>query len=91
MCCTPRFSAAWAMLVLGLLAVPSGRLEAQQGRGDYRIRAIRTDIAPVLDGVLEEHVWGRGALIDELIQQEPIEGARATEDTEIGGFLCQFW
>ena len=71
------------MLVLGLLAVPSGRLEAQQGRGDYRIRAIRTDIAPVLDGVLEEHVWGRGALIDELIQQEPIEGARATEDTEI--------
>ena len=83
MCCTPRFSAAWAMLALGLLAVPSGHLEAQQGRGDYRIRAIRTDIAPVLDGVLEEHVWGRGALIDELIQQEPIEGARATEDTEI--------
>ncbi len=81
--CTPRFSAAWAMLALGLLAVPSGHLEAQQGRGDYRIRAIRTDIAPVLDGVLEEHVWGRGALIDELIQQEPIEGARATEDTEI--------
>ena len=71
------------MLALGLLAVPSGHLEAQQGRGDYRIRAIRTDIAPVLDGVLEEHVWGRGALIDELIQQEPIEGARATEDTEI--------
>ncbi|MGB1779658.1 MAG: DUF5916 domain-containing protein [Longimicrobiales bacterium] len=78
-----RFSARWTLLALGAVAVSGGGLNAQQAGEGYRIRAVRTEVAPVLDGILEEHVWGRGGLIDELIQQEPLEGARATEDTEI--------
>ena len=49
----------------------------------YQIRALPTDRAPVLDGYLETDLWGGGALIEELVQQEPIEGAAATEQTEI--------
>ncbi len=65
------------------MAVSGSGVDAQQAGDGYRVRAVRTDVAPVLDGLLEEHIWGRAGLIDELIQQEPIEGARATEDTEI--------
>jgi len=65
------------------MAVSGSGVHAQQAGDGYRVRAVRTDVAPVLDGLLEEHIWGRAGLIDELIQQEPIEGARATEDTEI--------
>ena len=56
---------------------------AQTPGSNYRIRAIETTVAPVLDGLLEEGVWGAGALIDGLTQQEPVEGAPATERTEI--------
>jgi hypothetical protein len=56
---------------------------AQVAWQDYRVRAVRTETQPVLDGFLEQEVWGRGGLIDELIQQEPLEGAPATERTEI--------
>jgi len=67
------------MITLG----SADRLAAQVVRTDYRVRAVETAVAPVLDGLLEEEVWGRGALIDALVQQEPIEGAPATERTEI--------
>ncbi len=78
-----RFLPLWTMLVAGALTVPRGALDAQQRGVEQRIRATRTDVAPTLDGILEEHVWGRGGVIDELVQQEPNEGARASEDTEI--------
>ena len=80
---TPRIVVAVSALALSAFVVPDDGLHAQQVRADYRIQAVRTQVAPVLDGILEENVWGRGGLIDELIQQEPVEGARATEDTEI--------
>ena len=80
---TSRTVAVVSAIALCTFGIPDGSLRAQQVQPDYRIRAVRTQVAPVLDGILEENVWGRGGLIDELIQQEPVEGARATEDTEI--------
>ncbi|MBI4538539.1 MAG: carbohydrate binding family 9 domain-containing protein [Gemmatimonadetes bacterium] len=56
---------------------------AQESRGLYQIRAVRVDEGPVLDGVLDEAVWQTAAVIDEFIQQEPAEGAPATERTEV--------
>lgn len=72
-------------MVLSIIVVPItfNDVEAQQAGDQYRARAARTDVAPALDGILEQGVWGPAGLIDELIQQEPIEGAPATEDTEI--------
>ena len=49
----------------------------------YQIPAVRVEQGPVIDGVLDDEVWGRAALIDEFVQQEPLEGAPATEWTEV--------
>ena len=62
------------------VAVPAA---AQQHWDSHRVRAVETTTPPILDGIFEEREWGRGALIDALVQQEPNEGAPATEDTEI--------
>ncbi|MBI2402057.1 MAG: carbohydrate binding family 9 domain-containing protein [Gemmatimonadetes bacterium] len=56
---------------------------AQNGREAYRIGAVRVDDGPVIDGVLDEAVWQTAAVIDQFIQQEPAEGAPATEQTEV--------
>ncbi len=44
---------------------------------------VRTDAAPVIDGVLDEPVWRDGALLEPLIQVLPVEGAPPTEATEV--------
>ena len=49
----------------------------------YQVRAVRVDQGPDIDGVMDDAVWARAAFIDEFIQQEPNEGAPATERTEV--------
>lgn len=43
----------------------------------------RTDVAPVIDGVMSETAWDNAAVIPELIQVEPVEGGTPTEETEV--------
>lgn len=45
--------------------------------------AIRTDRAPVIDGVLEPEVWEAAPMIDQFIQAQPIAGAPAEQRTEV--------
>ncbi|MEE8581429.1 MAG: carbohydrate binding family 9 domain-containing protein, partial [Myxococcota bacterium] len=47
------------------------------------LRVVWTEEAPVIDGRLDDPVWKRAALIDRLIQVEPVEGAEPSERTEI--------
>ena len=47
------------------------------------VRPTRTDTPPVIDGRLDDAVWRTAAKITELVQQRPLDGAPATEDTEI--------
>ena len=47
----------------------------------YRVEPVRVDEGPRLDGVLDEEVWAVAAVIDEFVQQEPAEGAPASELT----------
>ncbi len=56
---------------------------AQDSRQLYRVPAVRVDEAPTLDGVLDEAIWRQASVIDEFVQQEPEEGAPATERTEV--------
>lgn len=65
---------------LALLAQP---VAAQVSRDRYEIRAVRTALAPVLDGSLDDSVWDAARRIDQFIQQEPDEGAPASERTEV--------
>jgi len=44
---------------------------------------VRTDTAPVIDGVLDEPAWSEGVLLEPMIQTLPIEGDPPTERTEI--------
>ncbi len=47
------------------------------------IRAVHTDVAPVIDGKLDDAVWSRAEATDAFTQTEPREGAPPTERTEI--------
>jgi hypothetical protein len=58
-------------------------LFAQQSKETYRTQAVRVEQGPDIDGALDDAVWARAALIDAFVQQEPDEGAPATERTEV--------
>ena len=47
------------------------------------LTALRAAQAPVIDGRLDDAIWRTAALIETLVQEEPIEGAPATEKTEV--------
>lgn len=51
--------------------------------GRPRIAATRTDVPPVVDGRLDDEVWRTAAMLTEFVQQTPLDGAPATEETEI--------
>ena len=48
-----------------------------------RIRPTRTETPPVIDGHLDDAVWQTAAMITDFVQQSPLDGAPATEDTEV--------
>ena len=52
-------------------------------RERHSIPAVRVDQSPKIDGVLDDAVWQKAPLIDQFTQQEPREGAAATERTEV--------
>jgi len=49
----------------------------------YTLPAVRVDETPRLDGVLDDAVWKKAAVVEDFIQQEPREGAPASERTEV--------
>jgi len=53
------------------------------GSEPHQIEARRADRAPAVDGVLDEPVWRTAAMVDSFTQQEPSDGAPATERTEV--------
>ena len=74
--------------VVSFVVVP-GQAQAQRpaGRADTAARpsltAVRAAQPPVIDGRLDDAVWRTAALIDTFVQEEPVEGAPATEKTEV--------
>ena len=51
--------------------------------GRPRVTPTRTDTPPEIDGVLDDEAWVTAARITEFTQQSPIEGAPATEATDV--------
>ena len=51
--------------------------------GRPRVRATRTDAPPTIDGRLDDEVWRTAAMLSEFVQQSPLDGAPATEETEV--------
>ena len=51
--------------------------------GRPTLRPTRTEIRPDIDGRLDDLVWRNALRITEFVQESPLEGAPATEDTEV--------
>jgi hypothetical protein len=51
--------------------------------GRPTVRPSFTDTPPEIDGRLDDDVWKTAALITEFTQQSPLDGAPATEETEV--------
>ena len=51
--------------------------------GRPRVRAVRTDTPPNIDGRLDDDVWRTTAMLSEFVQQSPLDGAPATEQTDV--------
>ncbi len=51
--------------------------------GRPAVRAVRTAEPPRIDGNLDDAVWRQATRITEFVQQSPLEGEPATEDTEV--------
>ena len=51
--------------------------------GRPSVRPRRTDTPPDLDGRLDDDVWRSAATLTKFTQESPLEGAPATEDTEV--------
>ena len=51
--------------------------------GRPSVRPERTAAAPRIDGTLDDPVWERATRITDFVQQRPLDGAPATEDTEV--------
>ena len=51
--------------------------------GRPTINAVRTSTPPDVDGRLDDVVWRNAVRITEFVQTSPVEGAAATEDTEV--------
>jgi hypothetical protein len=56
---------------------------ARDDRGQATIRAVRVERPIQLDGRLDEAIYQETAPIDGFIQQEPAEGAAASENTQV--------
>ena len=51
--------------------------------GRPSVRPQRTTTAPRIDGTLDDPVWERATRVTEFVQQRPLDGAPATEDTDV--------
>ena len=68
---------------LGLAAPAFGQAGFRPPSELYRIEAPRAAQPPDIDGRLDEAVWQDAAVIEDFTQQEPNEGAPATEQTMV--------
>ena len=51
--------------------------------GRPTVRPPRTTLAPLIDGRLDDEIWRHAAHITEFVQLSPLDGAPATEDSDV--------
>lgn len=84
LCCPRVVQSAWmlfhGLIVLTLLFPP---LPLLAGSSTKKAVAVRTLVAPRIDGMLNEPEWQRAQPITDFLQRDPDEGKPPTEKTEI--------
>ena len=74
-----------------VLGEPTSRASSEPGNigggfsinGRPTVRVARTDMPPIIDGLLDDMTWNNAVLINNFTQTSPVEGAQPTEDTEV--------
>src|SRR5882724_9645943 len=64
-------------------ATPSPTPLSQDSKGPRRVHTIRTTDAIKIDGILDEPAWSQIQPANDFLQQQPNEGAPASERTEV--------
>jgi hypothetical protein len=81
------FTCVGVVLLTIATAGPSDaqQLPAPQGAPSERriAPAKRVDVAPTIDGVLDDNAWQDAPVINGFVQADPFEGMPASEDTEV--------
>src|SRR5687767_4046029 len=71
------------VLAIALVATAQPLTAQHESHEAYQVPAVRVMERPSIDGILDEAIWRDAAVISDFIQQEPAEGAPATERTEV--------
>ena len=80
---TPRASRAAALLAVIIAAFDASPVRAQSPPSGRQADARRVAEAPTIDGVLDDRVWQTAEPLTDFVQAEPVQGAPATERTEV--------
>jgi hypothetical protein len=71
-------------LGVGIASPASAQTAARLDEAQQKVVTMtRDDAVPVIDGVLDEGVWARAAVVDDLHQLDPVEFAPPSQRTEI--------
>ena len=76
-------TAAFIVLCLSPLAARSRGAGQSAAPSRPTVSAVRVDQPPTIDGRLDEDLWRRAAHLDRFVQERPVEGAQATESTDV--------
>jgi hypothetical protein len=68
---------------LTLTGPQTGTIDPQVSTGPPAVTIDRTNVPPTIDGRLDDAVWQSAAEVTQFVQQRPVEGAPATERTEV--------
>ena len=71
----------WACLFLGLVSLGRTVVEAGEPEEKPRIRAVRVETPPKVDGILDEPAWQTAPAATKLYQYEPRAGEELSEKT----------
>lgn len=71
------------LLLLIVFATAQQAVGQPDNQAIKSLQMIRTDTPPVIDGVLDDEVWARAAMIEDLHQMDPIEYNAASERSQI--------
>ncbi|MCH2169936.1 carbohydrate binding family 9 domain-containing protein [Myxococcota bacterium] len=84
-----RITSVWTLgrvhLTVFLLGVFVGLVSPSTALGAEerpRVRVVRTETPPEIDGRLDDEVWKTAALVDDLTQVVPVQGAKPSQRTE---------
>ena len=71
------------LLAVLLGVIPHSAIAQGNQPAPPRVRPVRVQVPPLIDGRLDELAWRSAAVVSEFVQRRPLDGAPASEKTEV--------